>query len=93
MPYISAMVVQRQSTQQVIARCKAAGLKIVAGGPLFTGEAEQFPEVDHFVLNEAEMTLPRFLQDLAHGMPSPATRRMNSAISPRRLPRAGTWRI
>ena len=34
--FISAMVVQRESTHQVIARCKAAGLKVVAGGPLFT---------------------------------------------------------
>jgi len=32
--FISAMVVQRASTLQVIARCKAAGLKVVAGGPL-----------------------------------------------------------
>jgi len=62
--FISAMVVQRESTQQVIARCKAAGLKVVAGGPLFTAEYEQFEGVDHFVLNEAEMTLLPFLNDL-----------------------------
>ena len=65
--FISAMVVQRESTQQVIARCKVAGLKVVAGGPLFTAEYEQFEDVDHFVLNEAELTLPSFLSDLEQG--------------------------
>ena len=33
--YISAMVVQRKSAHQIIARCKKAGLKVVAGGPLY----------------------------------------------------------
>ncbi len=59
--FISAMVVQRNSAQQTIARCKKAGLKVVAGGPLFTSEYERFDDVDHFVLNEAELTLPAFL--------------------------------
>src|SRR5512136_1675163 len=67
MVFISAMIVQRQSAQALIARCKEAGVKVVAGGPLFTMEHEQFPEVDHFVLNEAELTLPPFLADLANG--------------------------
>jgi radical SAM superfamily enzyme YgiQ (UPF0313 family) len=65
--FISAMVVQRQSAQQIIARCKAAGLKVVAGGPLFTSEYERFDTVDHFVLNEAELTLPAFLADYECG--------------------------
>ncbi len=65
--FISAMVVQRESARQTIARCKKAGLKVVAGGPLFTVEYDQFREVDHFVLNEAELTLPPFLADLEQG--------------------------
>ena len=65
--FISAMVVQRNSVQQIIAHCKAAGLKVVAGGPLFTAEYDQFDEVDHFILNEAELTLPPFLDDLEAG--------------------------
>jgi len=62
--FISAMTAQRKSTHQVIDRCKAHALKIVAGGPLFTTEYEQFPLVDHFVLNEGEVTLAPFLLDL-----------------------------
>ena len=52
--FISAMTVQRRSAHQAIARCKLANLKVVAGGPLFASEHEQFEAVDHFVLNEAE---------------------------------------
>jgi radical SAM superfamily enzyme YgiQ (UPF0313 family) len=66
---ISAMAVQRQSAEEVIARCRQAGLKIIVGGPLFTIEHDAFPEVDHFVLNEAELTLPPFLADLQAGRP------------------------
>jgi radical SAM superfamily enzyme YgiQ (UPF0313 family) len=69
--FISAMIVQRDTAHTLIARCKQAGVKVVAGGPLFTMEHEQFPEVDHFVLNEAELTLPLFLADLADGRAQP----------------------
>ncbi|MCJ7530211.1 MAG: cobalamin-dependent protein, partial [Anaerolineales bacterium] len=62
--FISGMVVQGDSAHQIIARCKEVGVKVVAGGPLFTGEYDQFESIDHFVLNEAELTLPAFLNDL-----------------------------
>jgi radical SAM superfamily enzyme YgiQ (UPF0313 family) len=65
--FISGMVVQRESARQIIARCKAAGVKVVAGGPLFTSEYEKFDEVDFLVLNEAEETLPPFIADLVQG--------------------------
>jgi len=65
--FVSGMIAQRNSAHELIARCRAAGKTIMAGGPLFTLEHEQFPEVDHFVLNEAEATLPEFLRDLERG--------------------------
>jgi len=67
--FIGAMTVQRESARQLIARCKAAGVPVVAGGPLFTAEHEGFVDVDHFVLNEAELTLAPFLNDVARGEP------------------------
>ena len=66
---ISAMVVQKESTIEVIQRCNRLGAKVVAGGPLFTTEPDEFPGVDHLVLNEAEVTLPLFLADLEKGIP------------------------
>jgi len=67
--FIGAMAVQRDSAKQIIAHCQAAGVKVIAGGPLFTAEPDAFEEVDHLVLDEAELTLPRFLEDLKNGRP------------------------
>jgi radical SAM superfamily enzyme YgiQ (UPF0313 family) len=66
--FISAMIVQAESVRAVLDRCGDFSCKVVAGGPLFTsGHTEYTDKVDHFVLNEAENTLPRFLDDLSHG--------------------------
>ena len=65
--FISAISIQKESVKEVIGRCKKTGVKIVAGGPLFTTNYEEFEGVEHFVLNEAEITLPLFLKDLRDG--------------------------
>lgn len=65
--FISGMIVQKESSLSVIKRCKGLGAKTVAGGPLFTSLQGQFEDVDHFILNEGEITIPMFLEDLKKG--------------------------
>ena len=65
--FISAMSIQSDSVQQIIGQCKKLNAKIVAGGPLFTSSSEYYNDIDHLILNEAEITLPLFLADLANG--------------------------
>lgn len=67
MVFIGGMAVQRKSARQIIRRCNALHIKVVAGGPLFTSEPDEFGEADHLVLDEAELTLPAFLSDLKTG--------------------------
>jgi len=68
MVFISAMLVQKNSAQEIILRCKQYGKTVVAGGPAFTAEPKKFKGVDHFILGEAEITLALFLNDLKNGI-------------------------
>jgi len=66
--FISAMIVQKESVREIIKLAKRFGKKIVAGGPLFTtGYEEYINDIDHFVLGEAEVTFPLFLEDFKNG--------------------------
>ena len=69
--FISAMFIQKDSLEEVIQRCTDHGVRIVVGGPLFTmsEESELDPRIDHFVLDEGEITVPLFLADLEKGNP------------------------
>ena len=67
--FISAMTVQKESVNEVLARCRSLGTRTVVGGPLFTAAPAEFDSADHLVLGEAEVTLPRFLHDLDRGQP------------------------
>ena len=69
--FISAMDIQGDSARKVIARCNKLGIKIVAGGPYFTTQYEEIAGVDHFVLDEGEVTIPLFLKNLENGCPQP----------------------
>jgi len=64
---ISAMNVQEKSVHDLVKICKDYHLTTVAGGPLFTHEYDKFPSIDYFVCNEAEITLPEFLNDFQQG--------------------------
>lgn len=65
--FISAMITQKDSAYKVIEQCKKLNVKTVAGGPLFTSLYKEFPDIDHFILNEGEITVPLFLEDLKNG--------------------------
>ena len=71
MVFLSAMLIQIDSAQTIINRCKAHGKIVIVGGPAATTQPTRFVGVDHFVLNEAEITLPMFLADWAKGDPRP----------------------
>jgi radical SAM superfamily enzyme YgiQ (UPF0313 family) len=67
--FLTGMNVHIDSMKSVIQRCNDARVPVVAGGPLVTTDHKLFSGVDYFVLNEAETTLPMFLDDLAQGHP------------------------
>ena len=64
---ISAMLVHEASVREVTARCAALNKRVIAGGPLFTTGHESFPEIEHFVLGEAEELMPQLVADLEAG--------------------------
>jgi radical SAM superfamily enzyme YgiQ (UPF0313 family) len=65
--FLTGMDVQKDSFKQVVNQCNRLKTPVVAGGPMCTMDYQEFLGVDHFVLNEAEITLPLFLQDLQKG--------------------------
>ena len=67
MVFATAMLVQKESLREVVARCKAQGKRVVLGGPYVTSTREQLPPADHLFRGEAETTLPEFIADLARG--------------------------
>ncbi len=65
--FIGAMVVQKESVREVLDLCKRHGKKTIAGGPLFSSVPDVYQDIDHLVLNEAEITFPVFLKELQQG--------------------------
>lgn len=65
--FVSAMITQSASAEEVIGRCKELGTPVVLGGPILEGGYEKFPSVSHFLMGEVENTLPDFLEALQAG--------------------------
>lgn len=66
---ISAMIVQKESFDRIVLRCKALGKEVAAGGPYPTSSFEKINGVDYFILDEGELTFPEFLADYEAGNP------------------------
>jgi len=72
--FISAMTVQSPSTDEVIRRCRAAGVTVCAGGVHFSTAGVSYEPVDHLFIGEVEEIFPDFLADLAQGKALPEYR-------------------
>jgi len=68
MVWTGGMGTQVKSMYAVLDRCRALGRKTVIGGPHATGH-KPVDRADYLVLNEAEVTLQPFLDDLEKGCP------------------------
>lgn len=65
--FLTGMNIHLNSFREVVRKCNKLGIKVVAGGPLATTQHKDLLGIDHFILNEAEVTLPEFLEDLEKG--------------------------
>jgi radical SAM superfamily enzyme YgiQ (UPF0313 family) len=72
--FVSAMTIQAASADAIIRRCRAAGVKVCAGGVHFSTPRAPFEPVEHLFIGEVEETLPVFLEDLAQGQALPEYR-------------------
>ena len=69
--FLSGMIVHRQSAHEIASRCAGMGKTVVAGGPLFTTGFQEFPEIPHFVLGEAEDVIQVLVTDMRQGCLKP----------------------
>ncbi len=65
--FLSAMIVQKDSFEEVRRRANRLGVPVVAGGPYPSSDYPSLEGIDHFVIGEAEEILPRFWSDFVRG--------------------------
>jgi len=68
---VSAMLVQRESMLQTLARCRARGLRTVVGGPITSCMVDLPLYADHVVVGEAEEIVAGLAADLERGLARP----------------------
>jgi radical SAM superfamily enzyme YgiQ (UPF0313 family) len=69
MVFVSAMIVQKESLEEVVRRSKALGKPVAVGGPYVSTGNDHLPLADYVFSGEAEATLPEFVRDLEAGTP------------------------
>ncbi|MFP4561742.1 MAG: B12-binding domain-containing radical SAM protein [Spirochaetia bacterium] len=69
--FVSALLVQKESFNEIVRLCGDSGTPIAAGGPYAISSHEHIEGVSHFILDEAEVTLPAFLADYEAGTAKP----------------------
>jgi len=67
--FLSAMIVQRESLDQVVKLSKELGKRVAVGGPYVSTSSDLVPEADFIFVGEAETTLPEFIDDLKCSSP------------------------
>lgn len=72
--FLSAMIIHKQAAHEIANRCARLGKTVVAGGPLFTTSHQEFPEIGHFVLGEAEDVIEQLVTDMQRGTLQPVYR-------------------
>ena len=67
--FASAMIVQKESLESVVERCKARGKRVVVGGPYVSTSAEHLPDGRPHLRRRGRGDAPRVPRDLERGEP------------------------
>jgi radical SAM superfamily enzyme YgiQ (UPF0313 family) len=68
---VSGMLVQKNHLLDILARCRARGVRTVVGGPIASGFGELPRYADHVVIGEAEDLIAPLAEDLERGTAKP----------------------
>ncbi|BAU12002.1 radical SAM domain protein [Leptolyngbya sp. NIES-3755] len=64
---MSAMIVQKQDLLAQIQEAKRRGKRVAIGGPYATSLPNEVAEADYLILDEGEITLPKFIEAIERG--------------------------